>query len=99
MNLKRPHCLRGLISLRFTYHIRTIVDIQFQLQQINNIIDTNLLSLTAGRNLSLEDRQLLASPARLDLGIPILSDMCTMEFENSQTIRYDLTEKIIKQNN
>jgi hypothetical protein len=78
---------------RFTYHIRTIPDIQHQLQQIDNIINTELLpALTAGRNLSLQTR--LGG-----LGIPILSDMCAMEFENSKTICQGLTEKIVEQNN
>jgi hypothetical protein len=50
---------------KFTYHIRTIPDIQHQLQQIDNIINTELLpALMAGRNLSLQDHKLLALPTR-----------------------------------
>ncbi|CAB4007253.1 Hypothetical predicted protein, partial [Paramuricea clavata] len=48
------------------------------------------------------DRKLLALPTRLGrLGIPILSDMCTMEFENSTHSKtcQGLTEKIFEQNN
>ncbi|CAB4015529.1 Hypothetical predicted protein, partial [Paramuricea clavata] len=48
------------------------------------------------------DRKLLALPTRLEgLGIPILSNMCAMEFENpthSKTCQ-GLTEKIVEQNN
>jgi hypothetical protein len=76
---------------RFTYHIRTIPDIQHQLQMIDYIFDTELLpALTASRNLSLQDRKLLELPTCLGrLGIPILSDMCAMEFENPKRYYFE----------
>jgi hypothetical protein len=85
---------------RFTYHIRTIPDIKHELQEIDNIINTEFLpAITDGRQLSRDDRKLLALPARLGgLGIPILVDLCSIEYENSEQVCQDLTQKITGQN-
>ena len=63
---------------RFTYFIRTILDIQNEMHLIDDVIDTKLLpALLYGRSLSSDDRKLLSLPTRLGgLGIPIFSEIC-----------------------
>ena len=75
--------------------------IENEMHLVDNVIDTKLLpALLDGRSLSLNDRKLLSLPTRLGgLSIPIFSDFCTVENENSKTICQDLTSNIVSQNN
>ncbi len=84
---------------RFTYHIKTIPDIKHELQEIDNIINTEFLpAITDGRQFSPDDRKLLALPARLGgLGIPILVDLWSIAYENSEHVCQDLTQRITGQ--
>ncbi len=86
---------------RFTYHLRTIPGLEDQLQEIDDIIDNVFLpAFTEYRSLSLDDRKLLSVPTKMGgLGIPILTDMCTIENDNSKKICESLVENIIMQNN
>lgn len=57
------YCIR--FRHRFIYPIRTIPDIQTEMQLIDNIIDTKLLPALLDRTSTRHERQLLSSPARL----------------------------------
>ena len=86
---------------RFTYHIRTIPDLSAQLQNVDHIIDHHFIpAITDGRKLSCIERKLFALPVRLGgLGIPILSEMCDYEHQNSKRICESISNNIITQNN
>ena len=84
---------------RFTYHIRTILDIQTEMQLIDNIIDTELLpALLENRTSSRHERQLPSLPTRLaGIGKPIFPDVSAEENPNSKTICKEISANTIFQ--
>ena len=86
---------------RFTYSIRTTPNIQNLLRPLDHVIDTKLIpALTDNQTISRNERLLLALPVRLGgLGIDIVADISSTEFENSKLICSSLIREIVQQNN
>ena len=82
-----------------TYFLRTIPNLSELLKPIDDIINEKFLpSITEHQYISESDRRLLSLPVKLGgLGIPIFSESCIVEFENSRKISKYLIEKIITQ--
>ena len=84
---------------KLTYFIRTIPNLSELLKPIDEIINTQFIpAITERQAISNDDRTLLSLPVRLGgLGIPIFSDSCVFEYENSQRITAQLKERILAQ--
>ena len=84
---------------KVTYFIRTIPNLKDVLKPLDIAIDTKLIpALTEGHALSSDDRKLLSLPVRLGgLGIPIYSEICEREFENSLKTTETLRQNIVSQ--
>ena len=84
---------------KVTYFMRAIPDLQEVLKPLDHFIDHSFIpAITEGHVLSPNDRKLLSLPVRLGgLGIPIFSEVCTREFENSMKATQLLRPKIIAQ--
>ena len=93
-------CVSGF-SHKFTYSIRTTPNIPNLLRPLDHVIDTKLIpALTDNQTISRNERLLLALPVRLGgLGIDIVADISSTEFENSKLIFSSLTREIVQQNN
>ena len=85
---------------RFTYHTRTLENIQPLLAQVDHIIDTKFIpAITEGRVLSTMERKLISLPVRLGgLGIPIISETCVLDRQNSKMMCEPQVYKIVHQN-
>ena len=83
---------------RFTYSIRTTPNIQNVLRPLDHVIDTKLIpALTDNQTISRNERLLLALPVRLGgLGIDIVADISSTEFENSKLMCSSLTREIVQ---
>ena len=84
---------------KVTYFIRTIANLKDVLKPLDDALDQKFIpALTEGHVLSGDERTLLSLPVRLGgLGIPIYSETCQREFENSQKITQTLRHNIVNQ--
>jgi hypothetical protein len=84
---------------KLTYFIRTIPNVAELVKPIDDIINNKFLpALTERQAISRIDRKLIALPVKLGgLGIPIFSESCVTEFENSRFISKYLIDKIVAQ--
>ena len=84
---------------KLTYFIRTIPDLSEILKPVDDVINNKLIpAITVRQNISSENRKLLSLPVRMGgLGIPIYSESCVFEYQNSQSKTSQLKEKILAQ--
>ena len=84
---------------KLTYFLRTIPNLTELLKPIDEIINDKFLpAITEHQNITEPDRKLLSLPVKLGgLGIPIFSESCSVEFENSRKISRYLVDKIVAQ--
>ena len=84
---------------KVTYFIRTIPNLSEILKPLDEYIDNYFLpAITEGHVLNNNDRKLLSLPVRLGgLGIPIYTDLCQKEFENSLKATEILRPNIVSQ--
>ena len=70
---------------KMTYYIRTIPNLSANLKPLDEEIDNKFIpAITEGHHCSDDERRLLSLPVRLGrLGIPILSELCEREYDNS----------------
>ena len=82
-----------------TYFMRTIPNLEEVLKPLDDIIDNSFIpAITEGRVLSADDRKLLSLPVRLGgMGIPIFTNICQQEYENSLKATQLLRPKIVAQ--
>ena len=79
--------------------MRTIQNLSHVLKPLDDYIDQHFIpSITEGRGVSEDERKLLSLPARLGgLGIPIYTEICEREFNNSLKATQLLRPKIVSQ--
>ena len=84
---------------KMTYFMRTIPNLSAELKSLDEEIDLSFIpAITDGHHCTEDERKLLSLPVRLGgLGIPIFSESCNREFENSVRATEQLTEKIRQQ--
>ena len=84
---------------KISYTMRTIPDIEEQLEMLDSIITTEFIpAITNGINCSTSQRKLMALPPKLGgLGIPIFTEIAKGELENSKKLTNHLVESIINQ--
>ena len=89
----------GGFKHKVTYFMRTIPNLSNILKPLDDYIDDHFIpALTEGHALGDNERRLLSLPVRLGgLGIPIYSDICQKEFENSVRVTEMLRSKIVSQ--
>ena len=82
-----------------TYFMRTIPNLQEVLKPLDNIINNSFIpAITEGHVLSADDRKLFALPVRFGgMGIPIFTEICQQEYENSLKATQLLRPKIVAQ--
>ena len=87
------------IRHRYTYYLRTIPDISDLLQPLEDVIRSHLIpSLTDGRRVTDDERQLLSLPPRLGgMGIISAVQMSDQEHEFSKSATVTLTDAIMNQ--
>ena len=85
---------------RYNFFLRVLNDIGPAIERIDHIINTKFLpAILDGQQLSQLDREVIALPVRLGgLGIPIFSQICSTEYDNSIKISKVLTDRVINQN-
>ena len=79
--------------------MRTILDISDQLNQLDEVITSELIpAITGGIRCSNIERKLLSLSSKLGgLGIPIFAEISNQEYEYSLMLSKDLSPKIMKQ--
>ena len=84
---------------KLTYFLRTIPDLCEILKPVDDVINNKLMpAITERQTISEESRRLLSLPVRLGgLGIPIFSESCVFEYQNSQRKTSQLKQKILDQ--
>ena len=84
---------------KLTYIMRTIPNISHQLEKIDEPILTKfILVITGGIYVNPDVCYLLSLPAKYGaLGLPILSELAGIEFQNSQIMSENLRNKIAEQ--
>ena len=84
---------------KMTYYIRTIPNIASNLKVFDDKINTDFIpAITEGHQCTPRERSLLSLPVRLGgMGIPIFSETCGNEFNNSVRVTKQLTENIKRQ--
>ena len=83
---------------KFTYFLRTIPDISDNLKPIDELISDQFIPTLFGCPISPLERQIFALPVKYGgLGIPILTDMATYEFEASMTVTRPLIDVMHEQ--
>ena len=84
---------------KVTYYMRTIPNLEGVLKPLDKFIDEHFIpAITEGHICSNDDRKLLSLPARLGgMGIPIFTESCTREFENSLQMTETLRNNIVAQ--
>ena len=84
---------------RLSYYMRTIPNIGYLLERIDNIITTKLIpAITGGKQVSVMERRLISLPQKYGgLGIPIFSEIAEHEYQNSLYITEKLRDNIIQQ--
>ena len=84
---------------KLTYFIRTIPNFAACLKPFDEIIDNEFIpAITEGHFCSPDDRRLLSLPVRMGgMGIPIFSELCAREYNNSKRMTEQLTDKIKQQ--
>lgn len=84
---------------KVTYFIRTIPNLEEVLKPLDQFIDSNFIpAITEGHVMSDNDRSLVSLPVRLGgLGIPVFTEICRTEYENSRLATQFLRPKIIAQ--
>ena len=89
------HGFRG----KFTYFLRTIPDITYCLQPVEDIIRNEFIpAITGGNQCSDKERDLLALPDRLGgFGLETIAKISTMEYESSRKMTKSLVESVIEQ--
>ena len=89
------HGFRG----KFTYFLRTIPDISYCLQPVEDIIRNEFIpAITGGNQCSDKERDLLALPVRLGgLGLENITKISTREYESSRKMTKSLVESVIEQ--
>ena len=85
---------------KLTYFIRTIPDLSEILKPLDDVINNKFIpAITERQAISDDDRRLISLPARSGgLGIPIYSEACVVEYENSRKLTKQLNGKIVAQN-
>ena len=83
---------------KMTYFIRTIPNLKNMLTQLDETIDNCFIpAITEGHYCSRRDRQLFALPVRLGgMGIPIFTELCDREYQNSRLATEQLRSNIQK---
>ena len=81
---------------KMTYFIRTIPNLSAILKPLDDVLDNEFIpAITEGHQCSDEERKLLSLPARLGgLGLPIFSELCDREYQNSRRATEQLAKKI-----
>ena len=84
---------------KVTYFIRTIPNLCDVLKPLDETIDNNFIpAITEGHHCSSRDRRLLALPTKLGgMGIPIFSQLCEKEYDNSRSATQQLRANIQSQ--
>ena len=84
---------------KITYFMRTIPDLEDVLKPLDDLIDNAFIpAITEGQTLSQDERKLFSLPVKLGgMGIPIFSEICKQEFENSLKATQLLRPKITAQ--
>ena len=82
-----------------SYVVRTIHDISDQLNQLDDVITSELIpAITGGMHCSNNERKLLPLSSKLGgLGIPIFAKISNQEYEYSLMLSKDLSTRIMKQ--
>jgi hypothetical protein len=84
---------------KLTYFMRTIPDLMLVLKPVDEIINKSFIpSITEGHVISSDDRKLLSLPVKLGgMGIPIFTEICQSEYENSLKATQLIRPKIVAQ--
>ena len=82
-----------------TYYIRTIPNISTILKPLDDLVANEFIpAITGGHHCSEDERRLLSLPVRLGgLGLPIFSELCEREYNNSVKVTKQLAEKVQSQ--
>ena len=93
------NCFVDGYKRKLTYIMRTIPNISYQLEKIDELILTKFITaITGGIYVNPDERYLLSLPARYGgLGLPILSEIAGIEFQNSHIMSEDLRNKTTEQ--
>ena len=81
---------------KMTYYMRTIPNLSTEMKPLDETVDHEFIpAITEGHHCSQDERRLLSLPVRLGgLGIPIFSELCEREFQNSARATKQLSQKI-----
>ena len=84
---------------KMTYYIRTIPDIAAKLRPLDDKVKNEFIpTITEGHRCKPSERTLLSLPVRLGgMGIPIFSEICDIEYNNSIKATKQLTRNINNQ--
>ena len=85
---------------KMTYYIRTISNLSTILEPLDETVTKEFIpAITDGHHCSEDERRLLSLPVRLGgLGLPIFSELCDREYENSLKATKQLAVRIQAQN-
>ena len=84
---------------KLTYFLRTIPNLEEVLKPIDDVIDNSFIpAITEGHVLSQDERKLFSLPVKLGgMGIPIFTETCTVEYQNSLRATETTRSKIVSQ--
>ena len=84
---------------KLTYFIRTIPNISSLLKPLDEKVNSELIpAITEGHHCNHRERTLLSLPVRLGgMGLPIFSEICDIEFQNSMLATEQLRSRIKSQ--
>ena len=84
---------------KLSYCMRTIPEINELLQPIDELINTEFIpAFTNGKLLNDDERKLFSLPTRFGgMGIPIFSEMSSVEYQHSRKLTKSLCDNIIEQ--
>ena len=83
---------------KYTYFIRTIPEMENFIKPLDNLIEQKFIPTLLDSIVTENDRQLYSLPVKFGgLGIPIFSDVCNMQYEQSQQISAPLKSLILSQ--
>ena len=82
---------------RYTYFMRTILEISHLLKPLDDNIDTFIKVLFQGCTFNPTERVLFSLPAKYGgMGLIIPSEICQEKYENSRAITKETTNKVIR---
>ena len=82
---------------RYSYFMRTVPGVSHLLKPLDEAIDTFIKVLLQGYTFNPTERFLLSLPAKYGgMGLFVPSEICQEEYENSQAITRETTNKVMR---